>query len=74
MVGQVRQGTVQLLLEQGGAFFRGGGGLLAHVPVGAAGCRGLGADGIAPLTVVRRAGTLVLCETETEEEDIILNL
>lgn len=68
---------MQLLLEQGGAFFRGGGGLLAHVPVGAAGRRGLGADGIAPLTVVRRAGTLVLCkgkQTETEEEDLILKL
>ena len=77
MVSQVRQGTVQLLLEQGGAFFRGGGGLLTHIPVGAAGHRSLGADGITPLTVVRRAGTLVLCkgrQTETEEEVLILKL
>lgn len=55
MVSQVGQGTMQLLLEQGGAFFCGGGGLLAYVPVWGAGRRGLGADGIAPLAVVRRA-------------------
>lgn len=62
MVSQVGQGTMKLLLEQGGAFFCGGGGLLAYVPVRGAGRRGLGADGIAPLAVVRRAGTLVLCK------------
>lgn len=55
MFGQVGEGTVQLLLEQGGALLRGGGGLLVYGPVRGAGRRGLGADGIAPLTVVRRA-------------------
>lgn len=55
MVSQVRQGTVQLLLEQGGTLFCGGGRLLAYAPVQAAGRRGLGADGVAPFAVVRRA-------------------
>lgn len=55
MVSQVGQGTMQLLLEQGGPFFCGGGGLLAYAPVQGTGRRGLGADGIAPFTVVRSA-------------------
>lgn len=55
MVSQVGQGPMQLLLEQGGAFFCGGGGLLADGPVVAPPSRCVGADGIASLTVVMRA-------------------
>lgn len=51
MVTQVGQGTMQLLLEQGGTFFRGGGWFLTDTPVQAAGRRGVGTDGVAPFPV-----------------------
>lgn len=55
MVSQVGQGTMQLLLEQRRAFVCGGGGLLAYAPVRGTRGRGLGADSIAPLTMIRCA-------------------
>lgn len=61
MVGQVGQGAVQLLLEQRGALLRGGGRLLADAAVQGAVRGGLGADGVAPLAVVRRSGAVILC-------------
>lgn len=69
MVGQLGQGPVQLLLQQGGALLRGGGGLLAHIAVGAAGRGRLGADGVAPLAVVRRARALILCNKGNRREE-----
>lgn len=51
MITQVGQGTVQLLLEQGGTFFCGGGWFLTYTPVQAAGRRGVGTDGVAPFPV-----------------------
>lgn len=69
MVGQVGQGAVQLLLHQRGALLRGGGGLLAQLPVGGAGRRGLRADGVAPLAVVWRARTLILCRGKERQEE-----
>lgn len=50
MVSQMWQGTVLLLLEQGRAFLRRRRGLLIYASV-----RDLRADGVASLTVVRRA-------------------
>lgn len=67
MVREMRQGAVQFFLEQGRAFFRGGGGFLVHGSVKATGRLGLGANGIAPLAVVRRARTLIFCQDEEKE-------
>lgn len=64
MVRQMGQGAVQLLLEQGRAFLCGGGGFLIHGSVEGAGCLGLGANGIASLTVVWRPRTLIFCQNE----------
>lgn len=54
MITQVVQGTMQLLLEQGGTFICGGGWFLAYTPVQAAGPLGVGADGVAPFPVEGR--------------------
>lgn len=60
---------MQLLLEQRGALLRGGGRLLADAAVQGAGRGGLGADGVAPLAVVRRAGAVILCRGGAAEEE-----
>lgn len=55
MVSQMWQGTVLLLLEQGRAFLRRRRGLLIYASVRGARRQDLRADGVASLTVVRRA-------------------
>lgn len=75
MVSQMWQGTVLLLLEQGRAFLRRRRGLLIYASVRGASRRDLRADGVAPLTVVRRARTLILCvdmKTERQEKNPVL--
>lgn len=67
VVDQVGQRAVQLFLYQRWALFCGGGGLFTQLAARGPGCGGLGADGIAPLTVVvvvvvRRAQALILCK------------
>lgn len=63
------QRAVQLLLEQRGALLSRGGRLLADAPVQGAGRGGLRADGVAPLTVVRRSGGVILCRCGASEKE-----
>lgn len=69
MVAQVGQGPMQLLLEQGGTFVRGGGWFLAYTPV-----QGVGADGVAPFAVEGDAGTVVLCTIRQKEGETVVLL
>lgn len=72
MVAQVGQGPMQLLLEQGGPFFRGGGRFLADAPVQASGRGAVGADGVAPFPVEGRARAVVLCRQKEGRRVVLL--
>lgn len=74
MITQVGQGTVQLLLEQGRTFICGGGWFLAYNPVQAAGCLGVGADGVAPFPVEGCARAVVLCVSKRKDGKSIMLL
>lgn len=74
MIPQVGQGSMLLLLEQGGPIIRGGGWFLAYTPVQAAGRRGVGADGVAPFPVEGRARTVVLCMSRQKDGESMMLL
>lgn len=57
---------MQLLFEQRWALLRGGGRLFADAPIQ----RGaLGADGVAPLAVIRRSRAVILCTGGAAEKE-----